>query len=99
MSIELGNLPAKIQPVLDFGKRYIKFIFFITMLLIAIFLVFRINQLNTLEPSEDDINDKLQTVQRPRLDPSVVESIEQLQDQNIQVQALFDDARNNPFSE
>jgi hypothetical protein len=99
MNIELQDLGSKIQPVLVFLKRYIKFIFFIGTLLAAAFLVYRINQLSNIEPSEEAITEKLQTVQRPKVDPDVLQKIQQLQGQNLQVQSLFDQARNNPFSE
>lgn len=99
MKLEFGDLPAKLQPLLGFTKRYVKFMFFIGMLFIAIFLVYRINQFNSLEPSEDAVSEKLQTVQRPRLDPAALETIKQLETQNIEVQSIFDQARNNPFSE
>lgn len=63
------------------------------------FLVFRINQLATAEPSEALIEEKLQTVARPKLDQTVINRIQQLQDQNVEVRSLFDQARNNPFNE
>jgi hypothetical protein len=99
MNIDLKDLSSKVQPVVAFLKRYTKFIYFIAMLLAATFLVFRINQLSNVQPSDDAITEKLQTVQRPRLDADALQKIQQLQDQNVQVQSLFEQARNNPFSE
>lgn len=99
MNFELKDIPTKLKPALDFFRRYVKFIFFISMILIAVFLVFRINQFSNQVPSEDAVAERLQSVQRPRIDESVIEKIQQLQDQNIEVQSLFDQARNNPFAE
>ncbi len=99
MKLDLKDITSKIQPGLDFVKRYTTFMFFIAMLFIAMFLVYRINQFNRLEPSDDAVTEKLQTVQRPKLDPEVLKTIQQLQDQNVEVKSLFDQARNNPFSE
>lgn len=99
MNLDLKDLSSKLQPTLSFMKRYVTLFFILSMLLILGFLVFRINQFSNLEPSDDAITEKLQSVQRPKLDQSVVDKIQQLQDQNIEAKALFDQARNNPFSE
>lgn len=99
MNLDIKDITAKLQPLIAIVKRYVTFIFIIGLLFIAMFLVYRINQLNRLAPSEDAVTEKLQTVQRPRLEPDVLEKIEQLKDQNVEVQSLFDQARNNPFSE
>lgn len=99
MKIELKTLPEKLQPLFQFVKKYVVFMFFVGMLVIFAFLVYRINQYSSKAPTEDDVQGKLQTVQRPKIDPAVVEKIEQLQSQNIQVQSLFDHARDNPFNE
>ena len=42
---------------------------------------------------------KVKTVKLPKIDENAVKNIEQLEDQNIEVQSLFNEARNNPFSE
>ena len=70
----------------------------VVMVLVG-FLVFQINRLATAEPTDTMIEEKLQTVARPKLDQAVIERIQQLQDQNVEVRSLFDQARNNPFNE
>jgi hypothetical protein len=99
MKLEVKDIPAKLRPFLQFLKKYFSFIMAILALAVFGFLVFRINQLSRIEPDETAVLEKLETVRRPKIDQSVVDKIEQLQDQNIQVQSLFDQARNNPFSE
>ncbi|MES2970707.1 MAG: hypothetical protein V4702_00080 [Patescibacteria group bacterium] len=99
MKIELKNLPSKLKPELKLLRKYIVFGYFIALLMIFGFFVFRINQFSHTEPTEEAVQEKLQTVQRPKLDNAVLEKVEQLESQNIQVQSLFDQARNNPFNE
>lgn len=99
MKINTAQLTTRIQPLLRFFKRYAIFIFMIVLLGIFAFLVFRINHFSQVEPADDAVQEKLQTVQRPKVDQSVLDKIQQLQDQNIQVQSLFDKARSNPFNE
>lgn len=99
MNIELNTFTTKLQPVLNSLKRYVTLLFIMMMLIIFGFIVYRINHFSNLEPSDDAVTEKLQSVQRPRLDQTVIDKIQQLQDQNIEAKSLFDQARNNPFSE
>lgn len=99
MNLDFKDLPAKLRPALEFLKRYVKFIFIVSVLIVFGFFVFRINQFSNTEPTMTAVEEKLQTVRRPKIDKDVLSKIEQLQNQNIQVQSLFDQARNNPFSE
>ena len=93
------TLKQQIKPVIRFLSTYKKFLFVLVVLSIILFLVFRIKQLSMAEPTQAAIDDKLQTVARPKFDQAVLDRIQQLQDQNVEVKSLFDQARNNPFSE
>ncbi len=99
MKFDTKNISSKLQSYLSMLKKYVVFVFAITILLIFSFFVVRINQISRSEPTEQQIEEKLQTVQRPRIDQAVLDKIEELQGQNIEVKSLFDQARNNPFSE
>lgn len=99
MKLDFKDLPNKFTPLVVFLKRYALFISIIAVLGIAVFFVLRISQYSRTEPTDQAVEEKLQTVQRPKIDQSVLNKIQQLQDQNVQVQALFDQARNNPFNE
>lgn len=99
MKNQLNDLLQKLKPSVGFVKRYALFMFFIIFLGLLGFLVFRINQYARVEPTEDAIQEKLKAVQRPRVDQSALEKIQQLQAQNVEVNSLFDKARQNPFNE
>ncbi len=99
MKLDVKDSFAKLQPVIQFLKRYAVFMFVLLVLGIFGFFVFRINQYSRIEPSDEAVQEKLKSVQRPKIDQSVLDKIEQLKGQNIQVQSLFDQARNNPFNE
>lgn len=99
MKLDLKTIIQKLEPVKRLLKQYAVFCVVIFILGIAAFFVFRINQYSQIEPADDAITDKLQKVSRPKVDQSVLDKIEQLRSQNIQVQALFEKARENPFSE
>jgi hypothetical protein len=99
MNIDFKTLPGKILPLLLTVKRYMVLIFILALVSIYGFLVFNINTMVQKEPTEDAVQEKLNTVQRPKIDKQSLEKIQQLEDQNIDVQALFKQARDNPFSE
>jgi len=63
------------------------------------FIVFRINSLITAEPTDEQIIEKLQTVQRPKIDQVSIDKINQLSDNSVEVKAIFKEARQNPFQE
>ncbi len=99
MNLDLSNLSTKLLPWLQKARRYFGFIFMIALLGIYGFLIFRINTLNNQEPADDDVTAKLKTVQRPKIDQSVIDKIQQLQDNSVDVKSLFNKARDNPFQE
>lgn len=98
-ALNIKEIPAKLSPVLHVARRYLSIIFIACFVLAYGFLVLRINTLARGEPADDAVAEKLKTVQRPKLDQDAVDKIEQLQDQNVDAQALFNQARQNPFSE
>lgn len=99
MNLEVKDITAKLGPALQGMKRYIVFAFILLVLVVYGSLVFYINTLAAQEPDEDAVTERLKTVQRPRIDEESLQKILQLEGQNIQVQTLFQEARDNPFTE
>ncbi len=99
MNINLKAIISKLLPVLDRIKKYGAFSVFIIVLGVYAFLILSIDRMSQVEPSEAAVQEKLQTVQVPKLDQATLNKINDLRDQNVQVKALFDQARNNPFAE
>lgn len=99
MKLNLKELPKLLKPVKAFSEKYGTFLIISGVLILFGFVFYRIGYFNNLEPSEERIEEKLLTVQRPKIDKAVVEKLENLEQQNIQVQSLFNQARENPFRE
>jgi hypothetical protein len=99
LSLDLDTIKSKLAPILHRLQQYMVLIFILGFLGIYGFLIFRINILAGSEPSDEAVAEKLNTVQRPRVDQQAVDKIDQLQAQNIEVQTLFNQARSNPFVE
>lgn len=95
----LQNLLTKLAPVTLFLKKNKMFIIILVVVSVFGFIVFRINYFNNLEPTESALDEQLKVSTRPRIDKSIVEKLTNLESENIQVKALFNQARENPFSE
>jgi len=63
------------------------------------FIVFRIHALDNAKPSAEAIAAQNNPIRQARIDKSVVKKLQSLQDNSVNVQTLFEQARNNPFQE
>lgn len=99
MKDSIKKTVSKLSPYFRKLERYKLFIFAMLLLVLYGFLVFRINTLNSQTPSDEEVQAKLERVTSPHLDQSIIDKIEQLQDNSVEVQTLFNEARNNPFQE
>lgn len=99
MKLDVKTLPTQLLAQLDKIKKYFVFAYIVFVILGLAFLAFRINTLSSQEPSSDEVAEKAQRVPQPKIDQKSIDKINQLQSQNVEVQSLFDSARDNPFNE
>lgn len=99
MKLDIKQALAKINPIIAFIKRYRVILIVVVLFGIYGFLIVRIYLLNQIQPSEEVVAERLQTVTRPRIDQNAINKIQELEDQNVQVQTLFKEARDNPFQD
>lgn len=78
-------------------SRYAVVLFFVLVAGVYGFVILQINLLSSAQPSQSDIDAQVTTTPVPRIDPKVAGQLEQLKDNSVNVQALFDQARQNPF--
>jgi uncharacterized membrane protein len=95
IKLNVRDLPAQFGKVLRKVSAYKVIIFFLVVTALYGFIVFRINTANNTPASQADA----QSTAQPRVDQSTVDKIQSLQDNSVSVQALFDQARQNPFQE
>lgn len=96
---DFKDLPEKINELLPRIKKYLPMMFGLLLVILYGLLLFRTNSLNNAEPSASSVSAQSKTAQVPHIDPKVINQLQSLQDNSSSVQALFDDARNNPFQE
>jgi hypothetical protein len=95
--MKLNNITAKLTIAKDFASRYIVIIFVICVALIFGFLTLKIANYSNDEPTDDQIEERLGALQTVRLNDDAVQKIKELQDQNISLDSLFNNGRDNPF--
>lgn len=93
------KLLAQVQKFSSDLKRYLTIIVILIFGAMYTYLVYSSGKLAQEEPSEVQISEKFQGVARPKIDKAAADKLAELEDQNIEVKTLFDQARNNPFSE
>lgn len=99
MKLNVKNIQEIIYKCLLFFKKYAVFIFVLIGFGIFGFLVFRIRTLANREPSETTVNEKIGQNKPISVDESAVKKVEQLKATNVEVKALFEQSRDNPFQE
>ena len=89
----------RFEPVIETLKKNRTFISILIVLCVFGFIVYRISYFNGAEPTETAIEEQLKTSTRPKIDKALVEKLVNLESDNIQVKSLFNQVRENPFSE
>lgn len=96
---EFKLIQAKVVALLPRWRKYSLLIFVIFVAGLYGFLIMRVSSLGGVEPSQASIDQKVQAAKVPKLDDAVVQQLQSLQDNSVSVQALFNEARSNPFQE
>ncbi len=97
--LDTEQLKDQLTKLLAFVHKYAVLGFVLISLGIFGFLVYRVRTLVSNEPSDDAVEAKLNETKSVKIDRSSVEKIQKLQATNVEVKALFDQARDNPFQE
>jgi hypothetical protein len=97
MDLKKVNLKQLLE---NFARRFGKHAIFAVLLLVLlvyVLVVFRIKSLANAEPGPDQ--QVVISNATPKIDPKAIKQIQALEQNNTEVHALFEQARNNPFQE
>lgn len=94
---DLKSLISKAGPDIQKVRRFSFLLFLCFVALLYGFVLLRINSLGNAQPSTDSVTSQVQASQVPHIDQSVVNQLESLNNNSVNVQALFNQARSNPF--
>src|ERR1700744_5881761 len=95
--LDLRAIFEKVVERLQIVRRYGFVIFLLFVTALYGFVLYRISTLNNEQPTTDAVNSQVQAAQVPHIDQSVVNQLQSLQDNSVNVKALFNQERNNPF--
>jgi nitrate reductase NapE component len=82
------------------SAQFLRFRIVLFLLLVALvygFVVWRIDALKNAPPTPSAVASKLQST--THIDQATINKVQQLQDNSVSVQTLFNQARQNPFHE
>ncbi len=97
--LDVSSILEQAEIVAQKASRYKVILFLLFVVLIYGFIVYRINSLNSVQPSDNAIAAQNNPIKAAHIDKSVVNQLESLRNNNVNVQTLFEQARNNPFQE
>lgn len=95
----LKSIPEFLNNLLRRVGRYRIVIFLLAVAAVYGFIFVRINTLGNAQPSAEAIAAQNNPIKKAHIDKSVVKQLESLRDNSVNVQTLFEQARNNPFQE
>ena len=98
-SLSLGSIKKSLLKAVHVVTRYRTFVFFLVASMLYAFIIWRINVLAVSTPTEAEVQTATAQQSVPSVKPSVVQKINSLKDNSVNVQTLFEQSRNNPFSE
>lgn len=95
-TIDFKTLPGALAGGVAKLSKYTVLLFILFIAIIYGFVLYRVSTLSSAEPTSDAISTQAKT---PHIDKKVVGRLKELKDNSVNVQTLFNDARNNPFHE
>ena len=91
-------LQEKLRQGLQQALAFRVLLFAILLLSLYVFITWRIDSLSNAKPNAAAVASQSTTAQ-PHIYQTIVDKIKQLQDNSVNVRALFNQARANPFQE
>lgn len=95
--LDFHGLSAKLAGAVGKLRRYSLLLFVVFVAAVYAFVLLRVHSLGSAEPSQQDVTSQVQAARTPRINQTVVQQLESLQDNSVNVHSLFDQARSNPF--
>jgi hypothetical protein len=98
VNIDLKDLPKQLSALGHKSAPYVPILFFILVAITYGFILLRITTLSNAQPSDTEISTKVSEL-TPHIDKTAASQLQSLENNNVNVQTLFNQARANPFGE
>lgn len=93
------NLQSLILAARHFVSRYAVILFLLLLVAVYGFVLYRVGSLSSGQLNDADVTSQVKATAVPHIDPMALQQIQNLQDNSVSVQTLFNEARSNPFQE
>lgn len=90
---------SKLTGYVQMIRPYSLIIFMVFVGVLYGVVLLKINAIVNQQPSTDAISSQVQAAKVPHFDKAVINQLKSLQDNSVSVQALFKEARDNPFDQ
>lgn len=98
--MKMNELADQLQMLPDKILKLRKVLFVALVIVLYVFVALRVNVLSGAQPNQKAIASQESTIPpEPQIDQATVNKIKQLQNNSVSVQALFNEARQDPFQE
>lgn len=97
LKLNRNTIGANLGKFMMVFRSYRAFAFFLIVASIYGFIVWRINTYSNAPASQSEENAKITA--QPHIDKVTVQKMQELQNNSVSVQSLFNQARENPFQE
>ena len=95
----LNKLLPPVLKILSLAKRFSVILFAVGFGTMYGYLVITASQQSSLEPNSIDVDSAYTRSPRPKFDKDLARQLSDLESRNTELQSIFNDARNDPFSE
>jgi hypothetical protein len=98
IDFNIKDLPKEFARLGHTVSPFIPVIFFVLIATVYGVILLRITTLSSAAPDPNTVSTQV-TELTPHIDTSSIKQLQSLEDNNVNVQTLFNDARGNPFGE
>ena len=99
MRLDSATLTENLRNMLRTIIRYRVLLFVVVVSVVYGYVVYMIGSLGSAQPSPASEDTSATNISVPKIDQSIVTQLQTLRDNNVSVQTLFEQARDNPFNE
>lgn len=99
MKLDKTYLLDKAAILATFIKRFRFILVFAAFSMMYAYVLMQVNAINARQPSNVQITEKTTAAPRTKIDPRAAEQITSLQENSVDIKAIFNEARKNPFAE
>jgi hypothetical protein len=99
LKLDTGTILEKLRLIAEVARRFSTLIVIVIFSGMYAYLMLQVNSINQKTPNADAVTEKLKETSTPKIDAEAAQKLSALEDQNIELKSLFNQARSNPFEE